>query len=359
MSLTMFGYYVSIPIVPYVGTIVGNRNDAYELGQTLNKLFENSLLQPSSAQTSVHDINQLYNNSSTNHSILNENYEIIYQEYVNYIDLVIGAGDNNGKDDDVDGSCNENDNDNNGDETCSTTTTASTTTTTTTKRQLLNKNKKLPTFDQLDPGQRYVSKGEWEVLWIQLYNQPTCLVEYFPKTLQLIKQSQLPAVGIMISKLKAHQSLPIHVGPTNAVLRYHLGLKVPILLEEEEGGEQKQRPYLQVWDAKEEGTGRLTQRTPTQRLYWKEGSSILFDDTYYHSATNPTNEDRIVLWLDLKRTTTTWSSGSTGGGEMKGWRELFWANVIYKVIEVLNPPEIATTVSRTSTPIFCPHLLQK
>ena len=34
---------------------------------------------------------------------------------------------------------------------------------------------------------------------------------------------------------------------------------------------------------------------------WKEGESFIFDDTIEHEAWNRTNEDRIVLLMDLNK----------------------------------------------------------
>ena len=35
--------------------------------------------------------------------------------------------------------------------------------------------------------------------------------------------------------------------------------------------------------------------------FWKEGKSVLFDDTYTHEVVNNTKEHRIALLLDVKR----------------------------------------------------------
>jgi beta-hydroxylase len=66
-----------------------------------------------------------------------------------------------------------------------------------------------------------------------------------------------------------------HVGYTTDVLRCHLGVKVP------EGD-----CYLKV--------GEIIKK-------WEEGHCFIFDDTIEHEAWNKTNEERIVLLLDLNK----------------------------------------------------------
>mmetsp|Transcript_22645 Transcript_22645/g.49161 ORF Transcript_22645/g.49161 Transcript_22645/m.49161 type:complete len:215 (+) Transcript_22645:44-688(+) len=87
---------------------------------------------------------------------------------------------------------------------------------------------KVPTFGQLDPDQEMMGLGPWQTAWLRLYGMTSCVATmHFPQTLAAVRDSQLPAVSIMVSVLNAGQSLPVHEGPTRAVLRYHLGLSIP------------------------------------------------------------------------------------------------------------------------------------
>lgn len=79
------------------------------------------------------------------------------------------------------------------------------------------------------------------------------------------------------SILPAGARLKPHFGPFNGVLRYHLGLIVP---------KDPERCRLVV---------------DGQPLSWKEGGSLLFDDTYLHEAYNLTDELRVVLFIDVVR----------------------------------------------------------
>ena len=77
------------------------------------------------------------------------------------------------------------------------------------------------------------------------------------------------------SILAPGKHIPPHKGPYKGILRYQLAISVP-------KGECKilvgSKPY-----------------------YWKEGESILFDDTYIHEVVNNTEGYRVALLLDVKR----------------------------------------------------------
>jgi len=63
------------------------------------------------------------------------------------------------------------------------------------------------------------------------------------------------------------------------VLRYHLGLKVP----------------------GPEGSCRI--RVGNDIGYWKEGKSLIFDDSNEHEVWNDSDSDRVVLFVDFVRAT--------------------------------------------------------
>lgn len=78
---------------------------------------------------------------------------------------------------------------------------------------------------------------------------------------------------IYLSRLKSGTYIAPHRGPTNLRVRCHLGIQVP------------------------EGDCRL--RVGNEVGVWKQGGCIVFDDYYEHEAWNRTDEDRIVLIVDL------------------------------------------------------------
>ncbi len=71
--------------------------------------------------------------------------------------------------------------------------------------------------------------------------------------------------------------LPPHHGPYRGVLRHHLALVVP---------KPADAAGIRVGD---------------QVRHWREGASLVFDDTYQHEAWNDTDGHRVVLFLDIVR----------------------------------------------------------
>src|SRR5438270_11079011 len=80
------------------------------------------------------------------------------------------------------------------------------------------------------------------------------------------------------SILCPRKRLPPQRGPFKGVLRYHLGLRVP--------------------DRSQQLCGI---RVGGQTRSWAEGASLLFDNTFVHSAWNESGETRVVLIVDVER----------------------------------------------------------
>jgi hypothetical protein len=78
---------------------------------------------------------------------------------------------------------------------------------------------------------------------------------------------------IYVSRMRPATQIAAHRGPTNLRLRCHLGVKVP--------------------------EGDCAIRVGAQTRRWQEGACLVFDDYFEHEAWNHTNEDRIVLIVDL------------------------------------------------------------
>ena len=79
------------------------------------------------------------------------------------------------------------------------------------------------------------------------------------------------------SILAPHKHIPEHRGPWRGLIRYHLALKVP---------EPAEAAGIRVGG---------------QVAHWREGGSLLFDDTYEHAAWNDTDGVRVVLFVDVVR----------------------------------------------------------
>ncbi len=144
--------------------------------------------------------------------------------------------------------------------------------------QLLQHPEDIPAFHQLSPDQQRISKGDnWKTFGFYIYGKrvdDNCAV--CPRTAALL--DTLPGVrSAMFSILKPRYRIAAHKGPTRAVIRAHLGLKVPA-------------DWRNVWI-----------RVDDQILHWQEGKVMLFDDTYEHEVHNDTDELRAVLFLDIDR----------------------------------------------------------
>jgi beta-hydroxylase len=131
----------------------------------------------------------------------------------------------------------------------------------------------LSNIDTIDPKNNYC--------WRTLYLKKTGKIiedktKHFPKTMELIKDDQIH--NAFFSILDPHVEIKPHVGYYKGYLRYHLGIVIP-----EENG---QKPYIICGNEKYE---------------WKEGKGVLFDDMYLHYVNNNTNQQRVVLYLDIKR----------------------------------------------------------
>ncbi len=78
---------------------------------------------------------------------------------------------------------------------------------------------------------------------------------------------------IYVSKLAANSRVATHRGPTNLRLRCHLGVQIP--------------------------KGDCGIRVDAEYQTWREGKCLVFDDFYHHEVWNETNEERVVLIVDL------------------------------------------------------------
>ena len=81
----------------------------------------------------------------------------------------------------------------------------------------------------------------------------------------------------MFSILAPGKVIPLHRGPYNGVLRYHLGLVIP------DGG----------------ATSGI--RVGGETRGWQVGESLIFDDSFDHEAWNHSDQQRVVLFVDLER----------------------------------------------------------
>ncbi len=144
--------------------------------------------------------------------------------------------------------------------------------------QVLEYPEDLPPFHVMSPDQARISKGDhWKTFGFYVYgNRVEDNCAQCPYTVSVIER--LPGMRTaFFSVLDAGYHIPPHRGPTRAVIRCHLALRVP---------RDNERCWIRVDD---------------QIRHWTEGKCLLLDDTYEHEVHNETPEIRVVLFLDIDR----------------------------------------------------------
>lgn len=117
--------------------------------------------------------------------------------------------------------------------------------------------------------------NSWKTLYLRVFNKNTLISKFFPQTMKLINSCDCTLAFFSI--LEPGSQLTPHVGIYKGVIRYHLGLIVP---------DDWQKCFINI-------DGNI--------LYWHEGQDIMFDDMFIHFAQNNTNQQRVILFLDIKR----------------------------------------------------------
>lgn len=116
----------------------------------------------------------------------------------------------------------------------------------------------------------------WGRFYLKWYDDflPSAL-EHCPKTIELIKQ--MPDMNAaMFASLPPGAKLAHHRDPFAGSLRYHLGLFTP----------NSEDCFIEV---------------DGETYHWKDGESVMFDETYIHTAENNTDQQRVILFCDINR----------------------------------------------------------
>ncbi len=136
----------------------------------------------------------------------------------------------------------------------------------------------IPYMDDLSQAQKtIVEKYKWKSLFLVCYGRDVqSNISSFPKThAALLKIPGLRTA--LFSVLEPHAHLTPHRGPYNGVLRYHLALMIP---------DDFTKCGISIHN---------------ETRHWKEGESMVFDDTFIHEAWNHTDSPRVVLFVDFLR----------------------------------------------------------
>lgn len=144
--------------------------------------------------------------------------------------------------------------------------------------RLLEDREALANFQDISKDQIEITDDDrWKTFFLYGYGFEAKLgVQLCPKTAALMRE--IPGMTTaMFSILSPRKHILDHRGPYKGVLRYHLGLIVP----------------------KDAESCRI--RVGQDFRHWKEGSSMIFDDTFNHEVWNDTDETRVVLFVDVLR----------------------------------------------------------
>lgn len=143
---------------------------------------------------------------------------------------------------------------------------------------VLKEREAIPSLSEISPDhERLTSDGKWQsfFLWGYGYKSPlNC--KRCPKTTEIVER--IP--GLMTAMFSIHAPgihIPRHKGVTKGMVVCHLGLIVP---------KAREKCRMQVED---------------RLLHWDPGKTFVFDDTYAHEVWNDTDEDRVILLLQVER----------------------------------------------------------
>lgn len=121
---------------------------------------------------------------------------------------------------------------------------------------------------------KFYGADGWKPLWVKFINRWAPGSNRMP-TLKNICKS-IPGITLLhVSVMHPGTHLPMHIGPSRAVYRYHYGLVVP--------------------------KGNLGLNIEGSVLQWEERRGFVWDDTLYHESWNKTDKPRLVIFADIKR----------------------------------------------------------
>lgn len=127
-----------------------------------------------------------------------------------------------------------------------------------------------------DAGFNSFFKSGWKRFYLKWYAAAHPSAERLcPQTVALLRR--IPSVkAAMFAELPPGAKLNPHRDPYAGSLRYHLGLATP----------NDDRCFIEV---------------DGQRHSWRDGQSVIFDETYIHWAVNGSESNRVILFCDIER----------------------------------------------------------
>ncbi len=120
--------------------------------------------------------------------------------------------------------------------------------------------------------------NSWQKMVLKVWgikNKVIC--KKFPVTASLIGRFS-NVMSCYVTKTKAHSVIKPHCGETNAIIRVHLGLKIP-----------------------EGGASVCGMQVGNQTIGWQNGKAVAFLDAYSHHVWNNSDSERYVVIVDVLR----------------------------------------------------------
>lgn len=143
---------------------------------------------------------------------------------------------------------------------------------------LLNHQQELPNIQDIQPAEAdLTTDNRWKTFFLMGFghkadrNRDLC-----PQTARVLDQIPNLLTGFF-SILHPGKHIPAHRGIFKGIVRTHLGLLVP------------GKP------------GDCRMRVDKEYIYWEQGKTVFFDDTYNHEVWNDSDGIRVVLLIDTKR----------------------------------------------------------
>ena len=198
----------------------------------------------------------------------------------------------------------------------------------------------LPSYKEVDEKVGIDPESKWKALYLRTFNRDTCAAKYFPRTLRRVAEStSVQVVTVMFSRVAPNQTVQSHVGPSKGIVRLLIGLKVPVVSSslspggdghhtimddtDNDNNDNNQHAYLKVWNCvhfPKWGSMDHPPCRPHVHQWHAAGQEFAFDDSFLHTSANPTNQERIALFLDIRRP------------DFRGWRErlinYFWIKAV-------------------------------
>jgi len=141
----------------------------------------------------------------------------------------------------------------------------------------------IPRFHDIMPAQTPISANDgkdWRVFVLKVYGTDIDKNLAICPTLANLIASSPDVLSATLSFLAPRKHIPQHRGPFRGILRFQLGLSVPV-------------------DTNEQPAAVLSLNDQEHRI--GNGESLLWDDTYPHEVWNHSDEPRIALLLDVRR----------------------------------------------------------